>query len=555
MLRYGNTHYTNILAYWAIILIAIAFGGCSTPNSDPPDVADNFSFVYPGTAPDEGWWRDAVFYEIFVRSFADSNGDGIGDFRGLTEKLDYLNDGDPKTSNDLAINAVWLMPVFSSPSYHGYDVGDYKAVEPDYGSLEDFDAFIRAAHDRGIRVILDYVPNHASSQHPLFISSKTQNSPDRDKFIWRDVSPDWKQPWPGGQSVWHQEGDAFFYGLFGDGMPDWNLANPEVEAMHLDNMRFWMRRGIDGFRIDAARCFFESEDGALLDQIESHALIKRLRAALVADFPYTLLVAEVWGADTETVAAYYGEGDLYQLAFGFDTSGAIIDSVNKGLSADLNQTILKAINAFPKISFEAPLLTNHDMVRVMQQFGGDATKARVAAATLMAMAGTPFLYYGEEIGMQGGKEMRDEDKRTPMRWNSKPGHGFSNGRLWYDAKEAAGVEVASQRADPNSLWSLYRNLVALRLGHPTLSEGEMNLPVVTGGNRGTAAVLRTHDDENVLFVVNFSTKASDPLEIAVSGDPSILLAEGLKGPVTTQAGTLFVSGLEARGFAFLRLGS
>jgi len=341
MSMYHNAHHLKSLTNTAVVLILVISLGCFSPKSDSPGGLDNSTISYPGVSPEVGWWRDAVFYEIFVRSFADSNGDGIGDFRGLTEKLDYLNDGDSQTSNDLGVNAVWLMPVFSSPSYHGYDVVDYKAVEPDYGTLQDFDAFVQAAHDRGIRIILDYDLNHASSQHPTFISSKTRGSPDRDKFIWRDVAPTgWSRPWDG-QPVWHQEGDAFYYGLFWSGMPDWNLANPEVEAMHLDNMRFWMRRGIDGFRVDAARHHFESADGVLVDQPESHALIKRLRAALATDFPYTLLVAEAW-ADIETVAAYYGEGDLYQLAFGFDTAGAIINSINNGLRDNLNQTILRA---------------------------------------------------------------------------------------------------------------------------------------------------------------------------------------------------------------------
>jgi len=552
MLGYCNAHHTKVLAYWTIILTLIAGIGCSTSNTKSPEGSDKASFVYPGIPPEVGWWHDAVFYEIFVRSFADSNGDGIGDFRGLTEKLDYLNDGDPQTSNDLGINAVWLMPVFSSPSYHGYDVVDYKAVEPDYGSLEDFDAFVRAAHDRGIRVILDYVPNHASSQHPMFVSSKTKNSPDRNKFIWRDVPPEgWSRPWDG-QPVWYQEGDAFYYGLFWSGMPDWNFTNPEVEAMHLDNMRFWMKRGIDGFRIDAAPYLFESEDGELSDQPETHALIKRLHAALTADFPYTLLVAEAW-ANIETVATYYDEGDQYQLAFGFDTHQAIIDSVNKGTSTDLNQIILNATNTYSDTSFEAPFLTNHDMMRVMQQFGGNVSKARVAAATLMAMSGTPFLYYGEEIGMQGGTETLDEDKRTPMHWNTELGYGFSSGRPWHDAKEAAGVDVASQRSDPKSLWSLYKDLIVLRLGHPALPEGKETLPAITGGGSSAIAILRTHDDETTVFVVNFQTKPTGSLQVSVAGNPSVLLAEGLMEPIQTQTGKLIIPGLGARGFAFIRL--
>ncbi len=211
-----------------------------------------------------GWLDGATFYQVFVRSFADSDGDGVGDLRGLTERLDYLNDGDPGTGNDLGVTGIWLMPIFESPSYHGYDVVDYEAVDREYGSLADFRALTEAAHERGIRVILDLVLNHSSSQHPWFLdSASSPASPRRGWYVWRDQNPGWAPPWGGTAPTWHANpfGPGFYYGVFWSGMPDLNFASADVvdEAERL--ARLWLDRGAAGFRLDAVRYLIETGAG------------------------------------------------------------------------------------------------------------------------------------------------------------------------------------------------------------------------------------------------------------------------------------------------------
>lgn len=448
-----------------------------------------------------GWWRDAVFYEIFVRSFADADGDGVGDFRGLREALPYLS--------GLGVNAVWLMPIHPSPSYHGYDVTDDRAVKPQYGSLEDFRQFIDSARAQGVRVIIDFVMNHASREHPWFQDAvRDPKSPHRDDFVFKDAPDErWKRPWDGG-SVWYPAKDGVYYGLFWEGMPDWNLRNPDVEAHMIESMRFWLRLGVAGFRVDAARHLFESDDGVLVDQPENHAFMKRVRAALEPEFPEMLLVAEAW-SDTETVAAYYGQGDEFHLAFSFDLAAAVKTSVNDGNRADLNQALARAQKAYVDRAFEAPFLANHDMQRVMRSFGGDAQKAKLAASALMALPGTPFLYYGEELGMQGGPSSKDEDKRTPFPWGESSGVVAS----WYPFDEKPEVSLEVQRGQAESIYETYRRLIETRKNEPALRRGEVVLVPIRGGGRGTVAVLRRLKEDSVLFVANF---ADEPAEVSVS---------------------------------------
>jgi hypothetical protein len=214
---------------------ADADGGAEVPDAGP-------------RPPQRGWWSDRVFYEIFVRSFADADGDGIGDFKGLTAKLDTLQDGNPATTTDLGVGGLWLMPIQASPSYHGYDVTDYRALNPQYGTMADFEAFIAAAHQRGLKVIIDYVLNHASLQHPYFAAADK-----RDWFVWRSDDPGWRQPWGSG-AVWHARGGAYYYGVFWSGMPDWNLRNAAVEAEHLENLRFWLAKGVGSARWPGTGC-------------------------------------------------------------------------------------------------------------------------------------------------------------------------------------------------------------------------------------------------------------------------------------------------------------
>ena len=261
----------------------------------------------PVTAPVAKDWNGRVWYEVFVRSFADGNGDGIGDLRGLTAKLDYLNDGDPATTSDLGITGLWLMPVMESPSYHGYDVIDYRKVEQDYGTSADFKALLAAAHKRGIKVIVDLVMNHTSSQNPWFKDAQTPGSKHDDWYVWATENPGYLGP--DGQLVWHQLGKRWFYGVFSENMPDLNLRNPAVTAELKDIARFWLQdMGVDGFRLDAAKHLIE--DGRVQTNTpETLAWLKDFKASVDAAKPGSLLVGEVW--DPASIAGSYVPGQRW----------------------------------------------------------------------------------------------------------------------------------------------------------------------------------------------------------------------------------------------------
>lgn len=517
----------------------------------------------PGRAPASPaarrWWRDAVFYEVFVRSFADSDGDGVGDLNGLTARLDALNDGEPATTDDLGVDALWLMPIHPSPSYHGYDVTDYDEVNPDYGSIEDLDRLLEAAHARGVRVIVDFVLNHSSSEHPWFIESAADPGSDkRAWYTWREEpDPRFRRPWDGSPDIWHRAPTGWYYGLFWSGMPDLNLDHPPVEAAMLASMQGWLDRGLDGFRVDAVRYLIETADGGNADTPPTHAVSRRLRAAIEARHPEALLVAEAW-TSPEKVAPYRGDGDEYHLAFAFSIASAIMTSAKDGLRASLDQGLRTALDTYPDLTFLAPFLTNHDMRRAQRQLdeAGAQGAERPAAATLFALPGTPFVYYGEEIGMRGGASGADEDKRTPMRWRPVPSYGFTSAESpWREAAEPRGVDVKTQRADSASLWSLYRDLIALRHRTPALTSTALVLPRKRGGGRGTTGFIRGDGAERVLFVVNFHDQPGKPLRIEVgAARPELLFGEGIdpRG-FEVREGWLEIAPLEGRGFGYLKL--
>ena len=368
------------------------------------------------------WWAGRVFYEVFVRSFADSNGDGIGDLRGLTAHLDALNDGDPATTTDLGITGIWLMPIAELPSYHGYDVSDERAVERDYGTLADLTAFINAAHARGIAVISDLVLNHTSSQNPWFVDSAAGTG-HRDWYIWSDTNPGYGGP--DGQVVWHPSGGRWYYGLFGAGLPDLNLANPEVSA-ELDSIaRFWLRDvGLDGFRLDAIKHLIE-EGRTQAHTAATHAWLQGFRDRIHAFAPNALLVGEVY--DLSVAVARYVPEDV-DLAFDFERAQATIDSIRRGDGGPLNATLAEDMTLFGPDD-TAGFLTNHDQDRIASQLREDPASLRLAAGLLLSGGGTPFVYYGEEIGLTGSKP--DEDIRTPMPWTGAgPAGGFTTGTPW-----------------------------------------------------------------------------------------------------------------------------
>ncbi|MGI8642841.1 MAG: alpha-amylase family glycosyl hydrolase, partial [Thermomicrobiales bacterium] len=443
------------------------------------------------------WADDAVCYEVFVRSFADSDGDGIGDFSGLTERLDYVNDGDPATGTDLGATCIWLMPIMEAASYHGYDVTDYYAVEQDYGTLDDFRDFIAAAHDRGIQVILDLVLNHTSSEHPWFQEAlRHPASPYRDWYIFEPEDPGYPGPW--GADAWHRSpvGDEFYYGIFWEGMPDLNYRNPAVtqEARRISD--FWLNEmGADGFRLDAIKHLIE--DGRVQENTpETHEWLRQYRGWLDQNAPEAVTIGEIFGASSFLLNEYYP--DQLHLYFQFEIGQQILATANYGTAADLTTITAETIETLPDQRW-APFLTNHDQERSMTTLGGDLQEAKLAATALLTMPGLPFIYYGEEIGMTGDKP--DELIRTPMQWTAAENGGFTTGQPWEPLPaDRATANVAVQESDPGSLLNHYRRLIRLHTGHPALAHGDL-VPLKTG-NPACAAFLRTTAEESVLVFLN-----------------------------------------------------
>jgi len=474
------------------------------------------------------WWNDSVFYEIFVRSFFDSNGDGIGDLKGLIQKLDYLNDGDPQTNTDLGITGIWLMPIMASPSYHGYDVTDYYQVNPQYGTNDDFKRLMAEAHKRGIRVIVDMVLNHTSSQHPWFIESQDPSSPKRDWYVWSDTEPQ--------QSGWHPgKNGGYYYGYFGDQMPDLNYKNPAVTAEMDQVIRFWLQdMGVDGFRLDAIKYLIE--DGKLVENTQAtHQWLQSFRTFYKGIAPQAFTVGEAW-SDSGLASKYVG--DQLDAVFEFDLAESMIVSAQGSDKGRVVQTQKTVIADYPPGQF-ATFLANHDQNRTRSRLFDDE-QATDAATLQFGFPGVPFIYYGEEIGMQGTKP--DENIRRPMQWT--PDGGFTTGKPWNDYFEDFKTRsVQTLASEPNSILNHYRALIRLRNTHEALRVGDWQ-PVITN-KVPVVAWMRSTPKEQILVLVNLSSKpvsdyslglASGPL---VSGTrPALLLgaADRVAGPAVTAEG-------------------
>jgi alpha-amylase len=476
------------------------------------------------------WARGAVFYEVFVRSFADSNGDGVGDFNGLTAKLDYLK--------DLGVEGLWLMPVFESPSYHGYDTVDYEKVDSEYGTQEDFDRLVREAHRRGIRIVLDFVVNHTGVDHPWFVeSASSASSPKRDWYVWRQDDPGWTQPWGGTHGVWHERGGAYYYGIFWGGMPDLNYRNPEVRAEVKRLASLWLSRGVDGFRLDAARHIVEKGPGDQQnDTPETHAFWREFSAYVRGVRPDALLVGEVW-SDTQHIVPYYGAtarlptGDELPMLFNFPLAEALVGSLQSGDVARLSTQLTELSSAYPKGVLTAPFLANHDQVRLATQLQGQEARIRMAPALLLTLPGTPFLYYGEELGLPNGpQDEGDPAKRRPLPWegSNKEG-GFTTGKPWAPLVEGWQKQnIASELGDTSSLLHRYRMLIHVRRASPALRLGA--LKVLPRGSEAPSVVafLRESEGERVLVVHNLGAApatvsqalAAAPME-ALFADPDV----------------------------------
>ncbi|HEY6852598.1 MAG TPA: alpha-amylase family glycosyl hydrolase, partial [Gemmatimonadales bacterium] len=464
------------------------------------------------TTPALQWTHGGVCYEIFVRSFYDSNGDGIGDLNGVTQKLDYVK--------GLGADCIWLMPIAASPSYHGYDVSDYYNVEPAYGTNDDFKRLVAAAHARGIAVLVDMVLNHSSSQHPYFQAALHDTaSPYR---AWYRFAPQPLGKGPFGGDDWHKSPvrDEYYYGFFWSGMPDLNYATPAVRDEAKKIATYWLRdMDVDGFRLDAVPYLVE-EGTCMMGCPGTHAYLREYAAHVDSVKPGAYTVGEAWGPIDKMLPYYPDQLTSY---FGFELADSLISCVRSGAAAGLLSGYLRLQDTLPATRW-APFLSNHDQTRVLTQLKGDVARARLAATLLLTLPGTPFIYYGEEIGMTGDKP--DPRLRTPMQWNAGQGLGFTAGRAWSSAQpDSLTTTVAAQDADSGSLLNLYRRLIHLRSQNEALGSG--TLVPLAADNPHVAAYLRRAGDHTVLVVANLGGVSVSRFEITLK---SGVLAAGTYRP-------------------------
>jgi alpha-glucosidase len=452
---------------------------------------------------DHTWWQHEAIYQIYPRSFQDSNNDGIGDLRGIIRRLDYLS--------ELGIRAIWITPIFPSPmADFGYDISNYVDIHPIFGTMSDFDDLLREVHGRGMKLLLDLVPNHTSDKHPWFIESRSsRDNPKRDWYLWHDGRSsgppnNWRAAFGGSAWEWDETTKQYYYHAFLKEQPDLNWRNPEVQKAMFDSMRFWLRKGVDGFRIDVLWHLIKDEQlrdnpvnpdyqpymatyDELLplystDQYEVHDVVKKMRAVL-NEFEDRVMIGEIY-LPIGKLVTYYGVGNTgVQLPFNFQL--IILPWSAQKISAAIQEYEA----ALPKGGWPNWVLGNHDQPRIASRVG--MHQARVAAVLLLTLRGTPTIYYGDEIGMRDVPIPRDEvqdpqglnmpDKnlsrdpaRTPMQWSDEGNYaGFSNTKPWLRVdRNFKTINVKEQENDDNSMLMLYCKLIKLRNGEPALTHGE-----------------------------------------------------------------------------------
>jgi alpha-amylase len=444
-------------------------------------------------------WPFGVKYEIFVLAFADGNGDGKGDLKGLTEKLDYVQ--------ELGVNGIWLMPVMPSPSYHKYDVTDYKEIHPDYGTIDDFKTFVEEAHRRGIHVVVDLVLNHTSKEHPWFKSaSEGKDSPYRDYYVWADkdsirdqISKKTTTLDSDNITQWHavdgNETAEHYYGFFSSHMPDLNFDNSKVREEVVDIAKFWLTEmNVDGFRFDAAKHLYPDDRAK-----DSHDFWQWYRKELERIKSDVYLIGEVYSVNKDEVVPY--TKGLPSL-FNFEMGRSIINTVNAGKDTiGLLKAYQQQNDFFKSISpdfIDSPILTNHDQNRIMSELNNALNKAKVAASILLTLPGAPYVYYGEEIGMRGIKP--DEFIREPFLW----GDGIHT-TTWVVPKYSTDSTVMSasiQQKDPGSLYSHYQKLIDYRNSSDLLTKG--TIKAIDGLPTEVIGLKRSFDGREVLVFHNLS---------------------------------------------------
>ena len=471
------------------------------------------------------WWREGVFYQIYPRSFQDSNADGAGDLPGITSRLDHLNDGTPRS---LGIDAIWLSPFYRSPmADFGYDVSDYRDVDPTFGTLADFDRLLAEAHRRDIRVIVDLVPGHTSDRHPWFEAARSsRDDPHRGYYVWADPRRggppnNWRAVFKRVGSAWTFDEKTGQYWLhhFLPEQPDLNWRNPKVREEIADVMRFWLDRGVDGFRVDVASGLIRDErlrDNPRIqfrgwpprrnwDLDEVHEIHRGWRKVLDSYEGDRMGVGEIGVRNLRRHVRYYGQDDELQLSFNFHFLE------QPWVAERLRAVVEEWERLLPKASWPDYTLSNHDRSRAVTRYGLE--RAGVAAMMLMTLRGTPFIYYGEEIAMTDVPIPPDrvvdvdgrDPERTPMQWDASPGAGFTSGEPWLPlAADHTTRNVAAQRDDPASVFSFYRRLIWLRKSSAALRRGAYR---TIAGPRGVFAYAREAEGDRALVALNFTKTA------------------------------------------------
>jgi len=509
------------------------------------------------------WWQTAIFYQLYLRSFADSNGDGVGDLQGVIARLDYLQ--------ELGVTAFWLSPHYPSPRVDdGYDVSDFFGVHPDFGSLDDFRVLIKAAHARGIRVLSDLVPNHTSDQHPWFQASRRRREPYTDFYVWSDAddryadarvifldteSSNWAWDDVRGQFYWHR-----FYRQ----QPDLNYDNPRVQEAMLDVMRFWLDMGLDGFRVDAAPYLFEREGTSCENLPETHAFLKRMRAMIEKEYPHAVLMSEA-NQRVDDLRLYFGgdpqdrtaPGDEFQLCLNFPLMPRLFMALGQADRAPV-VTIMRATADIPQNSQWATFLRNHDELtlemvtpaqrqwlwrhyapeprmrlnlgirrRLAPLLDNDRRKIELMFSLLFTLPGSPVIYYGDEIGMGDNILLPDRNGvRTPMQWDDSANAGFSTAQtlpapvitdpVWGYQR----VNVADQRRQPDSLLNRIRSFIGIVRETPLFAIGDIRFS--EHPDRAALGFYRRHGDEQAFCLHNLS---DHPIRAAIPAGVDMVTGE------------------------------
>lgn len=535
---------------WSALALAVtlALGGCNPATNAPAPSSSTVTPAKTTTAqPVARWWDNAVFYQIWPRSFADSDGDGAGDFAGIEQKIPYFQ--------ELGVNALWLTPVFEAPSYHGYDFTEFYQVEKDYGSMAQFEQMVAAANAKHIRVILDLVINHISDQHDWFKRSAAGEAPYKDYFIWRDSLPadGWGPAWDSSKddpkAVWHynETRKAWYYGAFGASQPDLNLTHPDVVAEMKKMAKFWLDKGVAGFRLDAVRYAIENGPKQQADTAQTIDYWKDFSSYVRSVKPDAMLVGEAW-ADLPVSAKYYGDGQGLDSGFDFDFGYKVMSLLQSqgGVKAEFGTmasdqskdthltpaSVLMAnmqqrnTSGAPQGYF-SPFLTNHDQPRIGFQLAGDLAKAKLAAAMLFSSPGTPYIYYGEEIGLNQASDAEHIQRRAPMFWSQGKQAGFTSAdTAWVQKSDlfppqqetswwapflaqqlAANRTVADMQADKSSLWQLYKLLIGLKQSHAEFGvAGSYQADMVS--NDKLLQIRRELDGKRTVMLLNLGAESA-----------------------------------------------